>query len=84
MTLSKEAMERAARCWCEPETSMIEMDTRLATAFAVALDEERARSAKLVEALEKIHGWHWQHNSPAEIKGWADEALEFYRAGDEK
>jgi len=50
-----------------------------------AIDElakERARSAKLVEALEKIHGWHWQHNSPAEIRGWSDEALESYRAGD--
>jgi len=45
-----------------------------------ALREERARSEKLVQALEKIHGWHWQHNSPAEIKGWADEALESYRA----
>ena len=48
------------------------------------LSAERARSAKLVEALEKIHGWHWQHNSPAELKGWADEALESYRAEDGK
>ena len=48
------------------------------------LDAEKARSAKLAQALEKIHEWHWQHNSPAEIKGWADEALESYRAGDGK
>jgi hypothetical protein len=33
----EEAREIAARCWCAPETSGIEMDTRLTEAFARAL-----------------------------------------------
>jgi len=45
------AIERAAQIWCEPETSMIEMDTRLATAFAAALDAERAKLAVAIEGL---------------------------------
>ena len=36
------AMHIAARCWCDEETGMIEMDTRLATAFAMRLDALRA------------------------------------------
>lgn len=33
----KEAQQIAAQCWCEPTTSMIEMDTRLALVFAAKL-----------------------------------------------
>lgn len=33
----EQARQIAARCWCEPETSGIEMDSRLAEAFALAL-----------------------------------------------
>lgn len=36
---SKEAMEIAANIWTQPETRHIEMDTRLAEAFANKLDE---------------------------------------------
>lgn len=32
------AIEQAAQAWCTPETSSIEMDVRLATAFANILD----------------------------------------------
>lgn len=28
------ALHIAARCWCDPETEMVEMDSRLALAFA--------------------------------------------------
>ncbi|WP_454826082.1 hypothetical protein [Paraburkholderia xenovorans] len=38
MTLTiEQARHLAAQCWCEPETSGIEMDARLAEAFARAL-----------------------------------------------
>ena len=33
----EEAREMAAQCWCTPETSGIEMDTRLAEVFASTL-----------------------------------------------
>ena len=36
---SKLSMERAAQAWCTPETEKIEMDVRLAEAFATILDE---------------------------------------------
>ncbi len=35
---SKAALEFAAQCWCDKETEMITMDSRLATAFAKRLD----------------------------------------------
>lgn len=35
---SKKALGEAAQCWSDKETSMIEMDTRLAFAFARRLD----------------------------------------------
>lgn len=33
------ALEFAAQAWCTPETSMIEMDSRLAVAFARILEQ---------------------------------------------
>lgn len=41
-TPSVESIHTAAQCWCDPETSSIEMDTRLAMAFARRLDEVKA------------------------------------------
>jgi hypothetical protein len=35
---SKKALEMAAQCWCDEETSHIEMDTALALAFAKRID----------------------------------------------
>ena len=64
----------------EPSGSALRLAADIDKALDQVRAEERARSAKLVQALEKIHGWHWQHNSPAELKRWADEALESYRA----
>ena len=37
--ISELALQRAAQAWCTENTSSIEMDTRLATAFAEILDE---------------------------------------------
>lgn len=34
----EKAIHIAAQCWCDPEVSMIEMDTRLAMAFARRAD----------------------------------------------
>ena len=47
MKPSEKSIGIAARCWCDDETKDIEMDTRLATAFAIRLD----RIDKL------IHSW---------------------------
>jgi len=53
---SEKSLQKAAQCWCDEETSSIEMDIRLATAFAKRLDEaaERyeAEMQRLVEALK--------------------------------
>lgn len=35
---SENAMHVAARCWCDPETETIEMDHKLAMAFAKRID----------------------------------------------
>jgi len=35
----EESLQIAAQCWCAPETSMIEMDSRLAIAFSKRLME---------------------------------------------
>ena len=61
------ARERAAQAWCQPETSGIEMDARLAEAFAAILDEVwtqpwlgNATTGQLLEELKvraEIHGY---------------------------
>jgi hypothetical protein len=43
----RESREIAARCWCTPETSGIEMDARLAEALADALDKVCAERDRL-------------------------------------
>ncbi len=47
--LSEKAIQIAAQCWCDEETQMIEMDTRLATAFAKRLDNDYHAIAELTE-----------------------------------
>lgn len=41
-----EALQIAAQCWCDPETAMIEMDDRLAAAFARRITALRAELAE--------------------------------------
>lgn len=42
---SEEAMDIASRCWCDKETREVEMDTRLAFAFAKRID----RALKIID-----------------------------------
>jgi len=44
------------------------------------LAKERARSAKLVQALEEIREWDGGYTSPLELRRCAEEALATYRA----
>ena len=67
---SNKSLERAAQCWCDEETKGIDMDSRLAVAFAKRLDEPftitvgqameviRAEMAKDCEPGSYAHGWH--------------------------
>ncbi|OBR54140.1 hypothetical protein A6456_37735 [Paraburkholderia tropica] len=63
----KLAREIAAQCWCQPETSGIEMDARLAEAFARALlaahpTEQRMSDAArdvLAERARQVSGEGW-------------------------
>lgn len=55
---SKWAIEKAAQCWCKPETEHVEMSTALATVFAELLEETRdkprlgyATTAELIEEV---------------------------------
>ena len=56
-----ESRELAAQVWCKPETSNIEMDVRLAQAFAEILDQKgheivklELENAKLQERVEEL------------------------------
>lgn len=51
---SRESMECAAQCWCDPETEHIEMDVDLATAFARRLDELKAERDEAVRLLREV------------------------------
>ncbi len=56
-TPTARSLELAAQAWCAPECGSIEMDSRLATAFAVILDRELASapvSQRVREALEYV------------------------------
>ena len=46
--------ELAAQCWCDPETEMIEMDARLAEAFAKRLKDKDARIASLEAEVNRL------------------------------
>lgn len=52
--ISEKAIHIAAQCWCDEETQTIEMDTRLATAFAKRLDNDYAAIAELTESNVKL------------------------------
>jgi hypothetical protein len=52
--ISEESLHLAAQCWCDEETGSIQMDHRLAVAFAKRYDALQARLEKAVEALEKV------------------------------
>jgi cell division protein FtsB len=46
---SEKSIHIASQCWCDEETHMIEMDTRLAMAFAKRLDVNYHAIAELTE-----------------------------------
>lgn len=58
---NKLAMQVAARCWCDDETSAIEMDARLAMAFAKRLD-------LCLDLLQKAREAHWTNAPYLEIE----------------
>lgn len=59
--INKKCLEIAAQCWCDEETSMIEMDSRLAKAFAKRLESEQVKVNKLVEVLNSIDQYLCEH-----------------------
>jgi len=76
MASEKKLMEHArgiaARCWCDDETRGIEMDTRLAEAFA-------KRLVKLMSVVEMAYSAHWTNPPILEceklIKDWVSGKL---------
>ena len=56
--MSDLARQKAAQAWCTPETSAIEMDTRLAEAFAAILEDIWSKpwlgNATTGELLEEV------------------------------
>lgn len=48
------ALELSAQCWCDKETSGIEMDDRLAKAFATRLTDKIDRINKLEQKIQKL------------------------------
>lgn len=53
--IMKSALELAAQCWCDAETSGIEMDSRLAKAFAIRLAEKITRIKQLEKELSDVN-----------------------------
>lgn len=66
---SEKALQIAAQCWCDPETSGKVMDIELAVAFAKRLDNDYAAIAELTERNVNL----------SEKLRVAIEALEFLR-----
>lgn len=58
---SEDAIHVAARCWQDDETRMIEMDSRLATAFALRLD------LLWLSLARERHMLEW-HEAPEKVK----------------
>ena len=52
----KQALEVAARCWCDPETAYIVFDVELAKAFAKRLNAVFERLKQVEELLRKGKG----------------------------
>jgi hypothetical protein len=50
--MSDKYLERAATAWCYPETETIEIDSRLATAFAKILKAEHEAASKWISLDE--------------------------------
>lgn len=50
---SAKSLQIAAQCWCDEETSHIEMDVALATAFAKRLDFKEKKIEKLRAKCEE-------------------------------
>jgi hypothetical protein len=48
------SLELAAQCWCDEDTSNIEMDSHLANAFAKRLDTKDKRIAELEQGYEEL------------------------------
>ncbi len=56
---SIEALQLAAQAWCDPEAADIEMDSRLATAFARILDQDRKdKKWEAIDAIPLFEGLH--------------------------
>ena len=49
------SLELAAQCWCDEDTSNIEMDSHLANAFAKRLDTKDKRIAELEKELDNLN-----------------------------
>jgi hypothetical protein len=48
------SLELAAQCWCDEDTSNIEMDSHLANAFAKRLDTKDKRIAELEKERDEL------------------------------
>lgn len=55
--ITKNSLELAAQCWCDEDTSSIEMNPPLALAFAKRLDAKDARIAELEKQLKPNIFW---------------------------
>lgn len=77
---SKEAMQIAAQCWCDPRTETRVMDPDLAQVFAEKLDAEREKLVDIIELawglIANAYGGDWGSASEewekAAVK-WRDE-----------
>ena len=52
--MSETPLEQAAQCWCDEATKGIEMDTRLAKAFAKRLEAKDKHIAELEDKLLRV------------------------------
>lgn len=69
----KKALEIAAQCWCDPETSHLNMNSELARAFAKRLAEK----LELIEELKQLYEGKSKTNKQ-NIR--AGDWVSFYRA----
>ena len=52
--ITESSLELAAQCWCDEDTSSIEMNSRLAIAFAKRLDAKDEHISNLENLLKRI------------------------------
>ena len=55
MSTPRWAIDMAAQCWCQPTTSGIEMDVRLAEVFAAELHRVVERIAKMADDRDLVY-----------------------------